>query len=183
MRSARGFDLTFILQEIGGLFEQSGGHDFAAGFTLLRKNWTAFEERLAQYAARLELGPEQDEAEPVDAEIPSSYMNIDLLKVIDTLEPYGCEYKELNLLCCDMTANDPRFIGKEANHLQMTLSAGNSKWRAVYFKCPDDIRWVKNGVKLDVLFSMRRDYYQGKETPQLIINAIRPVGGTPSSRP
>jgi single-stranded-DNA-specific exonuclease len=177
LRSVKGYDLRFLLERCADMFLDWGGHDYAAGFSLDKANWDAFLERLQGIARTMELPSEGDSEKiiAVDAELPLWYLSPDILNVVDSFEPYGESNEPLMFMARGLRVMDIMFMGKgEAKHVKLTLDAGKYKWPAIYWGAADK---VKKDFDLhdsvDVVFRIARNWFNGNETPQLIITDLR----------
>jgi single-stranded-DNA-specific exonuclease len=179
MRSLRGFDARSFLDAFSDLLIDFGGHDFAAGFSLKAENYPEFRERLIYRSADVELEPlAAEETLNVDAEIPRAYLKPDLIEVPERFEPVGEDCAPLIFMARDLTVNRLEIIGKkEPFHLRLELDSGQNKWPAVFWqaakRAEDDI--VK-GAKLDVVFNLGRDGYNGADTPRMVLLDARKAG-------
>jgi hypothetical protein len=66
-------------------------------------------------------------------------------------------------------------MGKqEVCHAKLTLDSGAAKWTAIYWDGAKQIsEQVHPGDVLDVAFRLKRNYFKGMETPQMIIEDLR----------
>ena len=173
MRSLRGYDLKGILDVGKDLFIDSGGHDYAAGFSLSLDKVDEFLARLGDFSATIELDSESDFIE-VDAELPLQYVTPDALGVVDALEPYGKGHKELNFLAQGLAIADIGYMGKiESKHAKFTLDTGKYKWPALYWGGAERASSeFKIGDSVRAIFFIRRNFFNGMEIPQMIITDI-----------
>ena len=178
VRSARGYVISGLLERLGDLFIDSGGHEFAGGFSLTEENWPAFLERLGREARTVEFPEDGEKREIfVDAELPPGYMEPELLfRLTDRFSPYGSENEPLIFMAKNMTVEEIYLVGKtETKHLKMTLAAGKYKWPAVYWDAAS--RVAKNefckGNSVDAVFSVSRDWFKGTASPLLTIADLR----------
>jgi single-stranded-DNA-specific exonuclease len=177
LRSARSYNICALLEQCEDLFIDSGGHQAAGGFSMKTDNMDNFLERLKTISRNMEYGEkDDDEILWIDAELPHEYLTPDILKLIDRFEPYGKSNDPLNFLAKKLIIRDINFIGKpESKHIKMTLDAGKYKWAALYWQSAGRVSNKEFGIddKVDVVFSITRDYYRGNENPQLIISDLR----------
>ena len=177
VRSARGYNIGSLLEQCADLFIDSGGHEFAGGFSLKKENWDTLQERLKTAAYTIELGEEREgQTVYIDAELPSDYLTPDLLNLVDRFAPYGKENEPLMFMAKNLIIEDLNFIGKvESKHLRMTLAGGKYKWPAVYWDAA--VRVVNKefgkGDRVDAVFTLSRDWYKGIATPQMMITDLR----------
>ncbi|MDR0495246.1 MAG: single-stranded-DNA-specific exonuclease RecJ [Treponema sp.] len=177
IRSARGYNIGGLLEQCGDLFIDSGGHEFAGGFSLEKEHWDAFTERLKAAAYSIEFDGAEEQNVHIDAELPLDFLNPDLLNLVDRFAPYGNENEQLCFLAKNLTVEDLNFIGKaESKHLKMVLSGGKHKWPALYWDAAVRVmnKEFGKGDRVDAVFNVTRDWYKGIATPQMmIIDLIR----------
>jgi len=173
IRSARGYNIGSLLEQCGDLFIDSGGHEFAGGFSLYKEHWDALTERLKTVAYAIEFDEAQEgQTISVDAELPLDYLTPDLLNLTDRFAPYGNNNEPLTFLAKNLIIEDLNFIGKqESKHLKLTLAGGKHKWPALYWDAA--VRVVNKefgkGDRVDAVFNISRDWYKGIATPQMMI--------------
>jgi single-stranded-DNA-specific exonuclease len=175
-RSVKGYDLRFILEQCADLFIDWGGHNYAAGFSMEKANWDTFLERLRIASRTIELAEGEDgETVTVDAELPQTYLTPELFKIVDRFEPYGEDNSPLTFMARRLRVTDLSFMGKtEAKHVKLTLDAGKHKWPAVYWQAADKVkRDFDLEDQVDLVFTLNRNWFNGVETPQLIITDLR----------
>jgi single-stranded-DNA-specific exonuclease len=176
LRSAGGYSLTLILEQCADLFIDKGGHDFAAGFSMVPANFEAFLGRLKQIAYNIELQAEAGkETIAVDAELPPSYLTPDILKIIDRFEPFGAENDPLTFLVRKVKVQDIQFMGKHGvKHDKLTLDTGKNKWTALYWSAADKVKKDFDiNDQVDLVFKITRNFYNGSETPQIIVTDLK----------
>ena len=179
LRSIRSYNLRLLLEPCSDLFLDWGGHDFAAGFSLVKENWEPFLERLKNLTAEIILEPDGDgETLTVDAELPLSYLTPDILSLLDRFEPYGEENEPLTFLARNLRIAEISLMGKpEAKHVKLTLDTGQHKWPAVYWQAADKVkRDFDLGDEVDLVFRVSRNWFKGIETPQLVVSDLRRSG-------
>jgi single-stranded-DNA-specific exonuclease len=181
LRSPVNFKLHLILEPCADLFLDWGGHDYAAGFSMDTGggNWELFLERLKSLILNTEAGESADENTiAVDAELPLNYLAPDIFKTIDRFEPYGEENRPLLFLSRGLKVADIGLMGKpEAKHVKLTLEAGKYKWPAKYWNAAEKVnREFSVGDKIDLVFSLGRNYFKGMETPEMTVTDLRRSG-------
>jgi single-stranded-DNA-specific exonuclease len=186
-RSARDYNLSFLLDQCSDLFLRYGGHDFAAGFDMEKLNWDALLERVKTIAANIELKPAHEEVLEIDAEIPLSYLSREeddlkvrgkkqlyLLQLVDRFEPYGEKNRPLFFLSRGLKITDIMLMGKdELKHVKLTLDTGKFKWPAVYWNAADRVKTdFDKGDSVDIVYTVNRNWFNGTQTPQMMIKDL-----------
>jgi single-stranded-DNA-specific exonuclease len=179
LRSWGNYDLRFLLEPNADLFLDWGGHDYAAGFSMVKSNWDEFLERVKAAAKNMELQEgEDEEALAIDAELPLNYLTPDLFKIVDRFEPYGEGNEALTFLARGLKIADISLMGKtEARHVKLGLDAGKYKWPGVYWQAADKVkRDFDTGDQVDVVFRAARNWFNGSETLQLMVLDLKRSG-------
>ncbi|MDR2048667.1 MAG: single-stranded-DNA-specific exonuclease RecJ [Treponema sp.] len=196
-RSVRNYDLGFLLEQCADLFVRYGGHDFAAGFSMERKNWDTFLERLRVISGNMELKPAGGETLEIDAEIPLPYLSkfdeapkqgdkkdLYVLKLADCFEPTGEQNRSLLFLSKGLVVSDIQLMGKDQlKHVKLTLDTGkypprDLRWVGVYWNASDKIPSdFDSGDTVDIVYNLNRNWFNGNETPQMIIRDLKRSAG------
>jgi single-stranded-DNA-specific exonuclease len=181
LRSCKGYDLRFLIEPCADLFIDWGGHDYAMGFSIdIKKGleaWNEFLKRLKNLSASMELAADDDEGlVSIDAELPPSYLAPEkIFETVDRFEPYGEQNGPLTFLAKGLRVADLNLIGRpEAKHVKLTLDAGKTKWPALYWQAAEKVkRDFDMGDTIDLVFTLNRNWFNGQETPQMIVTDLR----------
>jgi single-stranded-DNA-specific exonuclease len=180
LRSVRGYDLRLLLEQCTDLFLDWGGHDYAAGFSMKKSNWDAFTERAKRAADNIEIpGADDGETVRVDAYLPQNYLNPeDIFRVVDRFAPYGEENEPLVFQAEGLRVADLALLGKpDLKHVKLTLDAGKHKWPAMYWQAAEKVkRDFDLEDRVDLVFTVNRNWFNGIETPQMIVTDLRRTG-------
>ena len=170
MRSCRNCVATKLLDNFGDFFINHGGHDYAAGFSFDSAKLEIFKAKLKELSRDIILSDEGDEI-IVDAELPTEYINPDLLPLVEKFEPFGEENRDLVFVSKSLKIQDAKIMGKtEPYHLKITFDCGKYKFPAIFWKEGERLnRDFKIGDKVDVLYTIGKNVFNGNITPQMII--------------
>lgn len=174
MRSCRGFNSTEFLSNFGNLFINYGGHNYASGFSFEQSRMDEFKSTLEKLAGSIKLDEAVDEVE-VDAELPSQYLTPDILKTIDMFEPFGEGNHELVFFSKSLPIFGAAVVGKmEPYHLKLTMDCGKHKFPALFWREAERLgRDFNIGDKVDMLYSIEKNSFNGNVTPQIVVKEIR----------
>ncbi len=177
MRSCRGFIATTFLDNLGDIFINHGGHNFAAGFSFYKDKLELFLNKIKESSASVVLSEEESTIE-IDAEIPPEHLTPEAFTLIDTFEPCGAESPELIFMTKGFTLIDTIIVGKkEPQHLKLIFDTGKYKIPAMFWGQAERLRKdISIGKKYDILYNMSRNYFNGVKTNQLIIKELIPSG-------
>lgn len=170
VRSARGFNVKGLLEYCSELFYDYGGHDAAAGFSLPVGKWPEFERMAAEYLSAVDL-EEVEETVDIDAELPHEYLAPSLSGLVERMEPFGEGNPALVFMARSVAILQVDIVGKqEKSHLKLLLDFGAHRWPALWWNAAE--RYGKEfdeSDRLDVAFRLQKNYWNGQETPQLVI--------------
>lgn len=183
VRSARGFGLAPFLEQAADLFIDYGGHDAAAGFSLVPEKWPTFLERAMSFSASIELAaPEETIA--IDAELPHEWLRPELTETTERFEPYGEGNPPLVFLSKGVQITNAEIVGRqEKAHLKLTLDFGRHPWPALLWSGADRLdRDFSVKDRIDLVYKVTINRWNGQEQPQIeIIDARRSEAGEPAS--
>ncbi len=180
MRSPDTFDVRAFLSGFNDLFLDFGGHRCAGGFSMERRLLEDLRARIAKVIGAIddEGGVDEDESVRIDAELPPGYLTPELIKLVETFEPYGEQNPPLQFLIRSATLEDIQFLNKTKGtgpgHLKLQLAYGDFRWPAVYWNASDLVGPDFNvGDEVDVVFKMGRNYFRNSESLQLTVVGLR----------
>jgi single-stranded-DNA-specific exonuclease len=171
-RSIDEFHITNALDECKDLLVRHGGHSKAAGFTIRNENLDELKERLMAIAFR-ELS--LDILVPTfhyDVEVQISDLQANLYGCQSQLEPTGNENPKPLFISKGLKVNRKSKIGKEKNHLRMTVSGDSGpSIDAVAFRMGD---WADDmPARIDILYYFELNDFNGNVSFQLNVRDIR----------
>ncbi len=176
--SARGcgeIDVIALLKKCEDLLIQFGGHRGAAGFSLLTKDIETLKKRLQKEAASLKITDLKETLE-IDTEVGGEDLTLDLTSELEKLEPFGEANPEPVFLSRNFEIIEKRVVGVEQNHLWLRLRPPFSKgmiFKAIGFKMADRENEISPGAKIDLVFNLRVNEFNGFKNLDLIIIDFR----------
>ena len=170
MRSCRGLECTQFLSQFAELFSNYGGHSKAAGFSLPVSNLHELQKQIEKAALSINLQDENDNDIIIDAELPASYINHDLFKIVDLFEPYGENNSTLTFMSKNLKIIGYQIVGKtEKQHLKLNLDSGEHKIPVMFWGAADKINSEFNvGDNINLVYNVERNVFNGMETLQLV---------------
>lgn len=174
-RSVKGFDVYNALESCSEYLEQFGGHKYAAGMTLLEKNYrnfkAAFEKVVKETIHPDLLTPEIS----IDAEIDFSNITPKLMRILKQFEPFGPE--NMTPVFLTKNINDSGYgksIGQNEEHLKLFVKQNNSEGiAAIGFGLGHKINIIKNKNSFDLVYSIDENEWNGNLSLQLRVKDIQ----------
>lgn len=170
IRSCRGLIATDFLCSFGDIYENWGGHDCAAGFSLTKENYSIFLQKIKEKTNEINLC-EKEETVFIDAQIPLDYLNAETFKILDIFEPFGNENNELIFKTEKIFLFDANLVGKkEPFHLKLNFDTGSFKIPAMFWGQGEKLNSsIKKGNYYDIVYTLSFNFFNGRKTPQMII--------------
>lgn len=179
-RSIPGLDLgaAVLAARDAGLLMLGGGHAMAAGFTVDPGRVQALRAFLARHLAE-QLGEGAlDPCLDLDGVVSVEGASMDLLRALALMEPFGAGNPEPTFVVTDARLLYTDVVG--AGHVRCQLGGlGGGRLKAIAFRAADSElgQTLLTGIggSIHVAGTLRLDRWQGRETPQLVIeDASRP---------
>ena len=170
-RSIPGFDLHEALTKCGSHLEKFGGHAMAVGVTVKENEFESFKKELEEYAKESEI----DKIVPIiniDSEVSLKSLNIESVKSLKVLEPFGEANKMPLFLFKNLKINSIRALS-EGKHLKLTLKDENFMVNAIGFNMGDLSEKYLLDDKVDIVGNLDINSYNGMESIQIVIKDIR----------
>lgn len=170
-RSVPGFDLYEGLAKCEDLLEKYGGHSMAVGLTLKKENLENFKERFEQIAKEKNI----KELVPIiyiDDELKLKDINMELVKSLSILEPFGEVNKVPLFLIRNLKIDSIRALS-EGRHLKLTLRDENFVINAIGFELGYLAEEYRIGDRIDVVGTLEINSFNGFSSIQINMKDIR----------
>ena len=171
-RSIDGFHLFEALTHCSSLLENYGGHEHAAGLTIKKENIDSFRVRINQFSKDVIDTKMFMPTLEIDCEIPILQATLDLVKTIETLEPFG-EGNPAPIFCSRQLAlkSTPLLMGRDT--LKFWVSDGKITVQAVGFGMAKFYDLVANAKTIDLAYTLAIDDWKKDPIIQLEIKDIK----------
>lgn len=168
-RSVDGFSLYDALCACSDVLDHFGGHTLAAGLGINTEKIDLFRQEINNYADGMEaFYPVQN----IDFKINPSVVNVELLDVIDSLEPFGSGNPQPVFGLYNMILTDITPIGS-GKHLRLSLRRGDITLSAVLFRMTQlDFPYVVGDV-LDIAAVFEANEYLGQLRLNILVKNVK----------
>ena len=170
-RSIQGFDLHEALSKCQDHIERFGGHSMAIGITVKKSEFNKFKENVETYVEKTNI-KELVPIIKIDKEITSEDINIETIKDLKVLEPYGEANKMPIFIYKNLKIDSIRALS-EGKHIKLTLRDKNVIIDAIGFNMGRLVNDYLLGDKIDVVGSLELNKFNGRETVQINLKDIR----------
>ncbi len=171
-RSIDGFHLFEALQACSTTLENFGGHKRAAGLTLRTERIEEFKTIINEFAKTALSAQQLIPTLEIDAEIPVSLLDADLVEAMESLEPYG-EGNPSPVFCSRRlkVKGPPAVMGKDT--LKFLVTDGKATLSAVGFGMSKYREGVEFNQSVDLVYSVSIDEWNNQSSVVLKLKDIK----------
>ena len=171
-RSIPGINLVEILSQCQDRLTHWGGHPVAVGLGLKESERTSFITEFIEAVENCTGSTPEESSLSVDAFIDPDVLRYELLDEINSLGPFGQGNEEPLLGIKEIVLDSPpRPIGN-GEHFQFSIRNGSGYIRGVAWRMGD--RTPQVGQKIDLLFKLRKNFWNGRSSLQLVLEDWKP---------
>lgn len=168
-RSIEGFSMYEQMCRCKELFTRFGGHPMAAGLSMPRENLPLFIKAINENTAVKK--EDLTAVVHIDVALPFSYLNEELIRQLEWLEPFGNGNPKPIFAQKDVTFSNIRKIGKQGQYLKATARGADGKTvEALYFGDGQE-SFYKQGTHR-VLYYPQINTFGNRKQIQIVISDI-----------
>ena len=171
-RSIKGFDLHEAVEKCSKNLTAFGGHSMAVGLSLKTKDFEKFKNDFEKYASEHITDEMLQKTIDIDEIITKKDINIETIKDLKKLEPFGEGNKKLLILYKNLKINSIRTLS-EGKHLKLLVEDDGIGINAMGFNMGYLASQYKIGDKVDIVGNIEVNSYNGKDSIQLVIVDLR----------
>ena len=174
-RSIKGLNLVDTLVHAKELLVKFGGHELAAGLSVTRGNLEAFKKKINDYAREQLCEEAMVQTVEADCALSPEQITMPLAEGLRVMEPYGVEnpVPVFVLYGASVLEATPISAGK---HTRLLLGNERYSYTAMCFSMPLSELDLFVGDRVDVMFNLDVNEWNGRKSVQLIVRDIRLSG-------
>ena len=170
-RSVPGFDLHEALMNCSTYIEKFGGHSMAIGINVKKENFENFKKEFEEYAQKNHVS-DIIPIIKIDKEIDLKNVNLQTVKDLSLLEPYGEANKMPLFLIRNLKVQAIRSLS-DGKHLKLKLGQDNYMLDAIGFNMGEYAEKYLIGDKVDVVGSLEVNSFNDNEQIQINLKDMR----------
>ncbi len=170
-RSVPGFDLHEALMNCSTYIEKFGGHSMAIGINVKKENFENFKKEFEEYAQKNHVS-DIIPIIKIDKEIGLKDVNLQTVKDLSLLEPYGEANKMPLFLIRNLKVQAIRSLS-DGKHLKLKLGQDNYMLDAIGFNMGEYAEKYLIGDKVDVVGSLEVNSFNDNEQIQINLKDMR----------
>lgn len=172
-RSYGGFNLFASLEAQSARLESYGGHELAAGFTILRREIDTFRTAVDAMARDFAASGQRKAALEIDCAIDPALLTESNILALDQLEPCGAGCPKPVFFLDGLTVEQLSEVGG-GRHLRLRLSGSGHSFGAIFFSTTALRAGVAVGDRVEIAFTPQINEFRGVKSVQLNLVDIRP---------
>lgn len=173
-RSGYGFNLVEALSRCASFLEKYGGHENAAGMTVLEENIEAFSDAFEVEAKRW--FSDEEPARTVEIDAPLAFTEIDgtLLRTIARLEPFGQANPSPVFSTHGVRIVPDSYRELDGGHVRCTLAHDGEEFAAIGFGLAEQFSELDLDTPFDIAYTPSFNTWRGNTAIQLGLKDVRP---------
>lgn len=174
-RSIEGFDCTDALADASDLLSKFGGHARACGFTITDNDkLDELKKRFNEFARKNMTKDHLQRVVEIDAELKMNEITWDLYDSLQLFAPFGMGNSKPKFSTSQAEVVEISTVGADNQHLRLTLTHDHQVFRkCIAFKKGEWIDKLHVGAKLDAIYEIEVNEWNGNRELQLLIKDIR----------
>jgi single-stranded-DNA-specific exonuclease len=172
-RSIEGFDIYEALTECAELLEHYGGHTAAAGMTVRAEKVGELEQRLHRIAMDRLRAEDWLPKKRADLVCSLEEVTLEAAEALMSLEPFGNGFPVPRMILDNVMVQESRVMGKDSQHIRITVSQAGRKLDAVGFGIGDLAARLGAGRNLSMIGELGVNEWNGNRKVQFMIQDLR----------
>ncbi|MDQ1267555.1 MAG: single-stranded-DNA-specific exonuclease, partial [Campylobacterota bacterium] len=170
-RSIGNVNIYELIKQNSHLLTKFGGHKMAAGLGLEEKNIEAFRDAINKSTSTLNPDDFRSLDEVVGI-LPSSEIDLELLDLLESFEPYGEANSRPLFLIKDAQITEMKTFGKDGSHSKVTLKQFADEKNSIELIQFKKVLDMPSEKKLTCSYRVVKNEFNSRVSAQLIINKI-----------
>lgn len=172
-RSTGGFNLFAALEQCSDLLETFGGHEQAAGFTILPERLPEFRSRILALASARPADNLASSELSIDVRLPSSrLLTLPNVESLQQMEPFGAGNPRPTFLLENMEVTGFTSVGG-GRHTRIQFYKDGIHFDAIFFSATAREAGLRPGIRMDVAFYPQVNDFRGSRSVQLLVTDLR----------
>jgi single-stranded-DNA-specific exonuclease len=171
-RSVGDFNIFEAMYHSKDLFSKFGGHKAAAGVSMPADHVEVFRQQINSYAREHMETKDFYPKIAIDATVSSEDVAHDFAETLEGLKPFGLGNPKPSFLYKNLEVDTVRWLGKNQQHLKLSVHDGARVYECIKFNGSDDERKIRTGDRVDLVFTLEINKFRGVETLQFALKDI-----------
>lgn len=177
IRCAGEWKATDLARDFSEFFSNWGGHDRAAGFTVLPDRYDHFMKHLWKHFQQRSKAEKPARTIQIDAEVPRSFLTDALFEDNDVLEPFGQAFPLITYYTPEVVIDSIDLLGKDERHAKLLLNTGVARMPAIFWNCSQHLGTIlRANNTIDIVYHVEYNYFRHNKEKRLSIIDVAQSG-------
>ena len=182
-RSVEEFNMIAAVEECADLLDKYGGHPMACGFSIYEEDkLVLFKDKMLLLAQRSLSKSDLQPKLKIEAELNLATITLDLADSVSTIGPYGQNNPQPRFVAYNLRVDDVTTMGFDNQHIKFRLSGTDASGKtgsiwALAFGAAESYKSLQIGDRIDLVYYLEVNEFNGRREPQLKIVDLRPAEG------
>jgi single-stranded-DNA-specific exonuclease len=173
-RSVNGFDLYDAILNCSDLLEKFGGHKYAAGLTMEKRNLEAFQQRFEEVVTARITSDMLTPSIEIDLPLMFDAITPKFINILKQMAPFGPENQKPVFEASNVYVMNSLSNFKDRHVRFLAAQQGNENvFQAVGFDLSGHYERLATGTEFRMVFTVEENQYNGNTTVQLRIKDIK----------
>ncbi|MFA5916753.1 MAG: single-stranded-DNA-specific exonuclease RecJ [Candidatus Gracilibacteria bacterium] len=164
-RSPEFFSIVKILEKYEKYFLKFGGHKQAAGFSILKKNFPEFKDKILADVNEIDF-TEHKKTISIDKIIKIEELGFNFLDKVNVFKPFGLGNLKPVFMVKDFNYGKVAYLGQGIDHIKFETKYG---FKILAFGMGQFMDKIKKSDDISIIFELNLDNYNGRKNLQLNI--------------
>lgn len=171
-RSVKGFNVYEPLKACEDLFSKFGGHAYAAGLSLPKKNLEAFKEKFDHEVRKRIQADDLIPKIAIDAQLQLGDITDSFYKILQQFAPFGPENMRPVFMSKGLVDTGySRVVGEDHLKLALRDQQGN-RINGIAFRMGDKLSLLQNG-SIDICYVLEENHWNGRTSLEIMAKDIK----------
>jgi len=172
-RSIAGFNIIEAIRKLDKYYLDGGGHPMAAGFSINSEKIEVFAKAINKIAEETLTDEILQKRLRIDCQINMDIINPGLMEKISVFEPTGLGNPQPVFLTPNVEVLSAGIVGKDKKHLKLKIKQSGYIFDSIYFGGGEIYSDLSPGQKVEIVYSVEENVWNGKRSIQLKIKDLR----------
>ena len=173
VRSVKGFSVYEALEACKEHILQFGGHKYAAGLTIEKKQFEAFKNAFEAVVQERILPEQRIPTIVYDTEVSFEELTPKLFRILEQLGPFGPQnMRPVFRTNQALDSGYSKAIGKDFSHLRLSIQTKTSPMTGIAFGRADFLPQIQTKQPFDLVYTLDENEWNGQTSLQLKVKDL-----------
>jgi single-stranded-DNA-specific exonuclease len=158
-RSPEFFNIVEALNELSEYLISFGGHAQAAGFSIKKKNYRVFREKMTALAKKKLRKMDLKSTLNIDCQIKPAELTLNFFNELAKLEPFGIGNEKPTFILKSVKPHSIKKVGKDHSHLKLEVELSGISFDVIAFRMGEHSQALKSANSIDLVMHLDKNVW------------------------